>query len=198
MSRAAPSSRPRWGPLSAPRPTEGERDLRSAERRRGEALVTLVRRAVEAAGEVPSGQKAMLVVTVEHETLRTAVTGAGETVAGSESGVLLAPGTVRRLACDAAVLPVVLGAESEVLDVGRSKRLFTAGQVRRLWLRDRCCTYPGCDLPGQWCDAQHILSKGGFMNTNGEAPNEDPETRGGVLPHQRRQERQGGWGRPSA
>ena len=26
----------------------------------------------------------------------------------------------------------------------------------RLWLRDRHCTYPGCDLPGQWCDAHHL------------------------------------------
>ena len=34
------------GPLSAPRPVDGERDLRSSDRRRGEALVTLVRRAV--------------------------------------------------------------------------------------------------------------------------------------------------------
>ena len=37
------------GPLSAPQPVEGERDLRSSDRRRGEALVTLVRRAVASA-----------------------------------------------------------------------------------------------------------------------------------------------------
>ena len=43
-----------------------------------------------------------------------------------------------------------------MVDLGRMKRLFTAGQVRRLWLRDRHCSYPGCDVPGQWCDAHHL------------------------------------------
>ncbi|WP_377641856.1 DUF222 domain-containing protein [Oryzobacter terrae] len=144
------------GPLSAPKPLDGERDLRTSDRRRGEALVTLVRRAVGAGVDAPSSQKATVVVTVDLDVLRSGLTGAGETVGGSEAGVLLAPETVRRLACDAAVLPAVLGEGGEVVDLGRMKRLFTAGQVRRLWLRDRHCTYPGCDVPGQWCDAHHL------------------------------------------
>jgi hypothetical protein len=145
------------GPLSAPRPVEGERDLRSTQRRRGEALVALVRRAVASGGDAPSNQKSMLVVMVDDDTLRSGVSGAGETFGGSESGLLLAPETVRRLACDAAVLPVLVSCESEVVDLGRLKRLFTAGQTRRLWLRDRHCTYPGCDVPAQWCDAHHLV-----------------------------------------
>ena len=36
-------------------------------------------------------------------------------------------------------------------------RLFTAAQTRRLWLRDRHCSYPGCDMPGHWCDAHHLI-----------------------------------------
>ena len=65
------------GPLSAPQPVDGERDLRTSDRRRGEALVTLVRRAVAAGGEAPSSQKATVVVTVDLETLRSGLTGAG-------------------------------------------------------------------------------------------------------------------------
>lgn len=145
------------GPLSAPKPIDGERDLRPADRRRGDALVTLVRRAVAAGGDTPTSQKSTLVVTVDLETLRSGLTGACEAFSGTESGTLLAPETVRRLACDAAVLPVVLSCESEVVDMGRLKRLFTAGQIRRLWLRDRHCSYPGCDVPGQWCDAHHLV-----------------------------------------
>ena len=144
------------GPLSAPQPLDGERDLRTGDRRRGEALVTLVRRAVAAGGDAPSSQKAMVVVTVDLQTLRSGLTGAGEAFGGTEAGTLLAPETVRRLACDAGVLPAVFGEGGEVVDLGRMRRLFTAGQVRRLWLRDRCCTYPGCDVPGQWCDAHHL------------------------------------------
>ena len=36
-------------------------------------------------------------------------------------------------------------------------RLFTSAQVKRLWLRDGHCTYPGCDMPGQWADAHHLI-----------------------------------------
>lgn len=145
------------GPLSAPQPVEGERDLRSSDRRRGEALVQLVRRAVAAGEMTPKGVKSQLFVTVDLETLRNGVTGAGETLGGADAGDLLAPETVRRLACDAMIIPTVLGSASEVLDLGLQVRLFTAAQTRRLWLRDRHCTYPGCGMPGQWCDAHHLV-----------------------------------------
>lgn len=144
------------GPLSAPKPVEGERDLRSSDRRRGDALVQLVRRAVAAGEATPVGTKSQLFVTVELETLRNGLAGAGETLGGSEAGELLAPETVRRLACDALIIPTVLGSAGEVLDIGRQVRLFTAAQTRRLWLRDRHCTYPACDMPAQWCDAHHL------------------------------------------
>ena len=60
------------------------------------------------------------------------------------TGKLLAPETIRRMACDATIIPVVLGTDSEVLDVGRAKRLFTPGMLHALWLRDKGCTIPGC------------------------------------------------------
>jgi hypothetical protein len=150
------------GPLSAPRPVEGERDLRSSDQRRGEALVALVRRAVAAGETGPRAAKSMLCVTVDLDTLRHRLTGAGETVAGSDAGTLLAPETVRRLACDALVIPAVLGGDGEVLDLGRSRRLFTGAQTRRLWFRDRHCTYPGCDMPAQWTDAQELVPHSGL------------------------------------
>ena len=145
------------GPLSAPRPVQGERDLRCSDRRRGEALVTLVRRAVESAELTPKGVKSQLFVTVDLETLRSGVTGAGEVLAGTQAGDLLAPETVRRLACDALIIPTVMGTAGAVVDLGRAERLFTLSQVRRLWLRDRHCTYPGCTMPATWADAHHLI-----------------------------------------
>jgi Domain of unknown function (DUF222)/HNH endonuclease len=145
------------GPLSAPQPVEGERDLRSSDRRRGEALVTLVRRAVEASELTPKGVKSQLFVTVDLETLRSGVAGAGEVLAGTQAGDLLAPETVRRLACDALIIPTVMGVAGAVVDLGRAERLFTLAQVRRLWLRDRHCTYPGCTVPSSWADAHHLV-----------------------------------------
>ncbi len=145
------------GPLSAPKPVEGERDLRSSDQRRGEALVALVRRAVEAGEGVGPNAKTQLVVTMDWQTLASGVRGAGVTVGGSDTGTMLAPETVRRLACNASVLPMVLGSAGEVLDQGRAERFFTTAQTRRLWLRDGGCTFPGCSMPPHWTDAHHLV-----------------------------------------
>ena len=145
------------GPLSAPAPLDGERDLRSSDRRRGEALVAVVRAGVAGAGTGPRQTRSQLFVTVDLDTLRDGVRGAGVTVGGPGAGVLLAPETVRRLACDATIIPTVLGAAGAVVDLGTDVRLFTAAQVKRLWLRDGHCTYPGCSMPATWCDAHHLV-----------------------------------------
>ena len=79
------------------------------------------------------------------------LTGAGTTLTGD----LLAPETVRRMACDAAIIPAVLGARSEPLDLGRTSRLVTPKLLQALYLRDRGCTFPGCSRPPSWCDAHH-------------------------------------------
>ena len=76
--------------------------------------------------------------------------------ARARAGELLGPETVRRLACDAGVVPVVLGTQGEVVDLGRRHRLFTGAQVRALWLRDGTCSFPDCTVPATWCDAHHL------------------------------------------
>ena len=144
------------GPLSAPKPVEGERDLRTSDRRRGDALVALVRRAVGAGDEVGKTNKTTLLLTMDLDALKDRV-GAATTVGGLDAGTHLAPETVRRLACDGSVIPVVLGATGEVLDWGRTVRFFTEAQTRRLWLRDGGCTYPGCDAPPAWTDGHHLV-----------------------------------------
>ncbi|WP_406829557.1 DUF222 domain-containing protein [Pedococcus sp. KACC 23699] len=154
------------GPLSAPRSLAGQPDLRSCDQRRGEALVTLVRRAVAAGEGIGPVAKTQLVVTMGWESLVSGVRGAGVTLGGSDTGTVVAPETVRRLACDASVVPVVLGSAGEVLDQGRAVRLFTTAQTRRLWLRDGGCTFPGCSMPPQWSDAHHLVHWADFGVTD--------------------------------
>ena len=72
------------------------------------------------------------------------------------SGDRLSVAAVRRLACDAEIIPAVLGAEGQVLDVGRSQRLVTTGIWNALVLRDRHCAFPGCSRLPIACDAHHI------------------------------------------
>jgi hypothetical protein len=72
-----------------------------------------------------------------------------------DGGTLLSPGATRRLLCDAAIIPAVLGGNSEVLDVGRSTRTFTTATRRAIALRDQGCIWPGCDRPPSWCETHH-------------------------------------------
>ncbi len=151
------------GPLSKPVPgPDGEPDPRPADRRRAEALVEVCRRTTAAAtaydadGRVPPLSKATLLVTMTLDDLVTR-TGAARTMGTTETGMPLAPETARRLACDAGVVPAVLGSHGEVLELGQRVRLFTLGQLRALWLRDRVCTFPGCGAPAFWCDAHHLV-----------------------------------------
>jgi hypothetical protein len=74
-----------------------------------------------------------------------------------DSGDRVSPATVRRLACDAQILPIVLGGTGQVLDAGRARRLATGPLRRALVVRDRGCAFPGCDRPARWCQAHHII-----------------------------------------
>ncbi len=64
--------------------------------------------------------------------------------------------TARRLACDAGIIPVLLGSRSQPLDIGRLTRVVPAALRRAVELRDRTCRFPGCDRPPSWCDCHHL------------------------------------------
>jgi len=72
------------------------------------------------------------------------------------SACRLAPAAVRRLACDAALIPVVLDGAGLPLDVGQAKRLVQPHQRTALIARDKGCAHPGCIAPARWTDAHHI------------------------------------------
>ena len=142
------------GPLAAPQPsTEHGSDTRTSDQRRADALVEVCRRAAAAGGSAPATAKAAVVVTMGFQDLLER-TGAGTTLTGE----LLAPETVRRMACDDAIIPAVLGPKGQILDLGRTTRLVTAKQFLALSLRDRGCTFPGCSRPPGWCHGHHVIS----------------------------------------
>ncbi|MET9312422.1 DUF222 domain-containing protein [Kribbella sp. NPDC003505] len=99
------------------------------------------------------GAKATITVTIDFDDLKAATADAvGRTV---YSGGLSAA-TIRRLACDANIIPLVLGSNSEPLDVGRRVRLVTKAMRRALEARDRGCVV--CGAPPVMCDAHHLIS----------------------------------------
>jgi hypothetical protein len=100
------------------------------------------------------GLAATLVVTLDHDTLKTGLGTAG-LLEGSKT-IEIGPGEARRLACGAGIIPAVLGGPSAVLDLGREARLFTRAQRLALALRDRGCRAEGCDRPPSWTEAHHL------------------------------------------
>lgn len=136
-------------PLTFP---AGTGDARTPGQRRHDALADICRLALKT-GELPDsgGEPAQVVVTTSFDAL------SGTLAAGSlDTGLRLSPDVVRRLACDAAILPAVLGSQGQVLDVGRQRRLINGPLRRALVLRDRGCGFPGCDRPPRWTDGHHI------------------------------------------
>ncbi|MGZ4596721.1 MAG: DUF222 domain-containing protein [Actinomycetes bacterium] len=143
-------------PLAKPRHTDtGGRDNRDHATRTADALLELVELALRS-GELPvqAGQPVQVVVAISLEDLqgRVARTGAGTL----DMGMALSVEAVRRLACDAQVIPAALGSQGEPLDVGRAVRTVPPSLRRLLELRDGGCAFPGCDRPSRWCQAHHV------------------------------------------
>jgi hypothetical protein len=88
----------------------------------------------------------------------TEAAGGSGRLVGPETlwGAALSPDAARRLACDASLTRVVLGPDSQPLDVGRRTRLIPPAVRSALVVRDRGCTHPGCDRGPQWTEAHHV------------------------------------------
>ena len=135
-------------PLCTPIPG----DDRSPAQRRADALVDVCRLALRT-GQLPEdgGEAPQVSVTVAYDPITRAL-GAATT----DTGLRLPADTARRLACDARILPVVLGGDGQILDAGRTRRTATGALRRALHVRDRGCAFPDCDRPARWTDAHHI------------------------------------------
>jgi len=101
-------------------------------------------------GELPTrgGQRPHLVLTMGLSEL---VTGLG--TATLDTGGCLSAAEARRLACDAAIIPMVLGSDSMPLDVGRQHRPAIRDALAQ---RDQGCAFPGCDRSPRYCQAHHL------------------------------------------
>ncbi len=135
----------RLDPLTE-RPSPGQRRL--------DGLLTMVD-AVQQASVAPTvgGDRPRVIVTVTYQDLLNKCTQAELVTTGQR----LTPGELRRLACDADILPVVMSGHSVPMDVGAACRLVTPEIRAALVVRDKGCVFPGCDVPPALCQAHHIV-----------------------------------------
>lgn len=107
---------------------------------------------------IHGGDATHVMVTIPYDLLLTEVGVAtidNETPGDGHDTITAAH--ARRLACNAQIIPAVLGKDSEILDLGRAARLFTKAQRRALALRDKTCRAEGCTIPGTCSEAHHLV-----------------------------------------
>ena len=88
------------------------------ERKQGIGFVALLERVLTSDLPRHGGKATTVAVTIDHDRLVADVTAAG--IAHLSTGTTITAGQARRLACQAGILPVVLGGQSQVLDLGRT------------------------------------------------------------------------------
>jgi hypothetical protein len=154
-------------------------DPRSHAQRMGAALGDMARLILDhgLAAERSGGFRPHLTVQVSLESLVAQVSALADTTRAERGArgaaaypvipagwdaALLADGTpipasvLARVACDAEVSRVVFGPDSQVLDVGRSERLYTGAMRRAVIARDRHCAYPRCERPPKFGEIHHV------------------------------------------
>jgi hypothetical protein len=101
------------------------------------------------------GCAATIVVTMRLDQLLADLHAAG--VCTLDTGGQITAAQARRLACQAGLIPAILGGKSQVLDLGRKSRGYTEYQRIAMALTQGGCTAVDCDRPPAMCDAHHDI-----------------------------------------
>ncbi|MEV7428594.1 DUF222 domain-containing protein [Nocardioides sp. NPDC092400] len=125
-------------------------ERRPSPERMGDAFCELLERLPTASVPKLGGLNATVVITMDIASLL-----GGLAPGVLDDGATISAATARRLACEAGLIPAVLGSRSELLDLGRTTRLFSGAQRRALNLTQPTCTADGCDWPAHLCHAHH-------------------------------------------
>ena len=149
---AAPRHRASQGPLGERRPTP---------ERLGRAFTELIQRYPAKKLPKTGGLNATVVVLMPLDTLM-----GGLKAAHLDTGETISPGQARRMACEAGIIPAVLGGKSQVLDLGRKKRFATEAQRIAKTIEAGGCEIEGCDAPPGMTHMHHLVrwTDGGETN----------------------------------
>jgi hypothetical protein len=74
----------------------------------------------------------------------------------TEDGHPLPLSTVRRLCCDAEIIPIFLNGDRVPLELGRTARTVNRAQRRALRAMHRTCAHPDCDVPFSHTKIHHV------------------------------------------
>ncbi len=143
---------------------------RSFEQRNADALVHLITNTIShhqtannelASGETsePTPQQTTIVLTADYDTI-TGQLQSASLIDGTPIGI----DEIRRLACEANILPAIFNNKKQPLYLGRSRRTHTKAQLLALYKRDKRCTK--CGIRATSCEVHHKIpwQQGGTTN----------------------------------
>ncbi|WP_156479719.1 HNH endonuclease signature motif containing protein, partial [Pseudoclavibacter helvolus] len=139
-------------------------DTRTAAQRRIDALASMLQCYAESPDAPRIGGEAPTVVIVTTpEGAAGNATRPGDVPHLEHTGEPVPASFAAKLMCDGFVRVAVRDTNGEILDLGRRRRLFSTGQRRAIFVRDRRCRAPGCRAPVRWCETHHAVpwSEGG-------------------------------------
>ncbi|WP_170221062.1 HNH endonuclease signature motif containing protein [Amycolatopsis cihanbeyliensis] len=141
-------------PRAKPHSSPEEPDRRSKHQRQGDASADMLRAAARCPDDGPteSGEPVTVMVSITPDDLKHG-TGHG-LLHGQESHSAT---QIRRIACDAYVVPALLGSTGEILNIGQKHRTIPLAIRRALILRDNGCTFPGYRRKPKQCQAHHVI-----------------------------------------
>ncbi len=120
--------------------------------RQAEGLVRMCEVALSRGTHAEGSRRVVSYVTQE----RTAEDVIEPITLGTWTGVI-GPQARDRILCDATISRIVAHADGTTADVGRATNVWPVAIRRLIVTRDRCCQWPGCEMPAEWCDVHHVL-----------------------------------------
>ena len=144
---------------------EFEADWAEARERLGDAAAgshlrrTPKQRRADALGAMAKGSAAKPPGATEARVLLQVTAGAEsvERMCELSNGTIVTPGQILPLLPWADVARIIFDGPSRVLDVGVRQRLFTGATRIAVEARDQVCQHPGCDVPAERCEIDHIV-----------------------------------------
>ena len=87
-------------------------------------------------------------------------------------GTKLTSAQIRRMACEADIIPMVMDTNGVCLDMGETVRLATYNQRLALRAIHATCAVEGCDMDFDWCEIHHLhpWEKGGLTDLDNLVP----------------------------
>ena len=95
-------------------------------------------------------QATTIILTADYDAITGQLKAAG-LIDGTPIGI----DEIRRLACEADILPMIFNSDAQPLYVGRTRRKHTKAQKLALYKRDKRCT--ACGIRASSCEVHHIV-----------------------------------------